>query len=1066
MRDLLTPEQVEDVLAPLKDFQRRTVDYAFERLFRDGDGSRRFLVADEVGLGKTLVARGVTARAIEHLQSESVERIDIVYVCSNMDIVRQNLNRLNFLEDVDADALCTRITLMPMQVSELNSRRVNMLGLTPGTSFDLRSNTGQAMERALIWRMLDSHWKLSGNTCAFRAFKCTCKPENWEWWINHAEEYQIDVDLENAFVERVLSEAGLHAEFECVCSDFRKRSQQWEVRHRRNRLISRLRLLLATVCVHALKPDLIILDEFQRYRRIIDGTDDETMLAHELLNWEDVRLLLLSATPYKMYTGSAEDEDHYDDFIAVSRFLLNGDEHSVTELQEGLGDFRRGLYGARHSDLQPLRDARDRVEAQLRRVMVRNERGRAVEEELVCDADDGPVPVGPGDLQDYALFDRVGEAVKGPAPVDYWKSAPYLLNVMDGSSYKLKRQLSDQLENGRVLTSMPEGALLRRRDIEDYAGLDPRNGRLRALIRDTLDNEAWRLLWIPPALPYYRTDSVYDRPELRDFTKRLVFSSWGMVPRAIATLCSYEAERRMMAEARDVKYSEATRSIARLLEFAREGDRLTGMPVLGTLYPCITLAMKIDPLKEALAASEQIDLREVQTEVEAQVRELLEPIVRHEAAVGEKATGRADESWYWAALALLDRKYGGPKSPARAWLDTKGDWQWERLLHSDGEEDDAEDGFSEHVERFRQCFAGKIELGPPPDDLYEVIAQIALAGPGVVAVRSLLRQIPGFAQGRTQIMASAARIALGFRTLFNLHEVRSMLRPTGVREDTPYWRIVLEHCAAGHLQAVMDEYVHVLRESMGLIDAGAVRVAHELSNEITEVLSLGAATLRLDEFEWRSDSGLRHMGDMGVRCRYALRFGDLRSEDRTVARRGDVRQAFNSPFRPFILATTSIGQEGLDFHLYCHSVCHWNLPSNPVDLEQREGRINRYKCHAIRRSVARDLGLTALSERNGDPWQALFAAAEANRGHDQTELVPWWVYDGPGSVKIQRIVPMLPLSRETQRLPALKEALAAYRLVFGQPRQEDLLDYILDRLDGDEIDREALRRCQIDLSPR
>ena len=52
-----------------------------------------------------------------------------------------------------------------------------------------------------------------------------------------------------------------------------------------------------------------------------------------------------------------------------------------------------------------------------------------------------------------------------------------------------------------------------------------------------------------------------------------------------------------------------------------------------------------------------------------------------------------------------------------------------------------------------------------------------------------------------------------------------------------------------------------------------------------------------------------------------------------------LRRAFNSPFWPFVLTSTSVGQEGLDFHLYCHAVVHWNLPSNPVDLEQREGRV-------------------------------------------------------------------------------------------------------------------------------
>ena len=52
------------VLADLKDFQRRTALWAFERLFAEGDPAVRFLVADEVGLGKTHVAKGVIALVI------------------------------------------------------------------------------------------------------------------------------------------------------------------------------------------------------------------------------------------------------------------------------------------------------------------------------------------------------------------------------------------------------------------------------------------------------------------------------------------------------------------------------------------------------------------------------------------------------------------------------------------------------------------------------------------------------------------------------------------------------------------------------------------------------------------------------------------------------------------------------------------------------------------------------------------------------------------------------------------------------------------------------------------
>ena len=49
------------------------------------------------------------------------------------------------------------------------------------------------------------------------------------------------------------------------------------------------------------------------------------------------------------------------------------------------------------------------------------------------------------------------------------------------------------------------------------------------------------------------------------------------------------------------------------------------------------------------------------------------------------------------------------------------------------------------------------------------------------------------------------------------------------------------------------------------------------------------------------------------RCRFALKFGDAKSVDQEGVRRGLIREAFNSPFKPFILATTSVGQEGLDF---------------------------------------------------------------------------------------------------------------------------------------------------------
>ena len=83
----MTTYNADTAFATLKDFQVDTVEHVLRRLYDDPDHTDRFLVADEVGMGKTLVARGVIAGAIERLQHDAaVPRIDIIYICSNADI--------------------------------------------------------------------------------------------------------------------------------------------------------------------------------------------------------------------------------------------------------------------------------------------------------------------------------------------------------------------------------------------------------------------------------------------------------------------------------------------------------------------------------------------------------------------------------------------------------------------------------------------------------------------------------------------------------------------------------------------------------------------------------------------------------------------------------------------------------------------------------------------------------------------------------------------------------------------------------------------------------------------
>jgi hypothetical protein len=200
-------------------------------------------------------------------------------------------------------------------------------------------------------------------------------------------------------------------------------------------------------------------------------------------------------------------------------------------------------------------------------------------------------------------------------------------------------------------------------------------------------------------------------------------------------------------------------------------------------------------------------------------------------------------------------------------------------------------------------------------------------------------------------------------------------------------------------------------------------------------------------------------------ARFALRYGSakgtVKTDERSVERMSDVQAAFNSPFWPMVLASTSVGQEGIDFHWWCHSLVHWNLPANPADFEQREGRVHRFKGHAVRKNVGAAHREEALSSQVVDPWAAAFAAAERRRQPDMNDLWPWWTY--PGDSKIERWIPSFPLSKDQQRELRLKGQRALYRLAFGQPRQEDLVSILAQQGYADDDGR--LAQLRIDLRP-
>ena len=365
-----------------------------------------------------------------------------------------------------------------------------------------------------------------------------------------------------------------------------------------------------------------------------------------------------------------------------------------------------------------------------------------------------------------------------------------------------------------------------------------------------------------------------------------------------------------------------------------------------------------------------------------------------------------------------------------------------------------------HVEQMLRAYSGWEPESEPPADLVATSALLGLGGPGNIASRSLgwLRraddQITELGHWR-----AAAILASGLRSLFARPDAMLLLDALyagshSAREDEgTYWRNVARYCIDGGLQAVLDEYVHHLAGETGVntnSDEGLISLAAAARRAMALMESVYRAT-DIEQFESEG---------IAFPSRYALRFGSAR-RSKDEARLPEVRAAFNSPFWPFVLATTSVGQEGIDFHWWCHSVVHWNLPANPVDFEQREGRVDRYRGHVIRKNVAAAHREAALAAGVTDPWTALFEAAAEENDPDLGNLVPSWIF--PGEAQIQRRIMALPLSRDQDRWVRLQESLALYRLAFGQPRQEDMLAALQRR--GVTMDQAKIDELRIDLRP-
>jgi hypothetical protein len=1045
---------IEATLSPLKPFQRRTVDHAFERLFLAPDSTTRFLVADEVGLGKTLVARGVIAKAIDHYW-DNVDRIDIVYICSNQSIARSNLPKLQVTGEQERSfALATRLTMLATELApredeaSFGDSKVNFISFTPGTSFQMGHSGGMAKERRVLFHLLDG---LVEPRIGLMNLTQGAVQRTKRWRKNLRQNpLPLDEGIYWEFRKGFRANIRLRKEIdEAIEWWFHKKRKRYprEATTTRNRLLGELRRMLADLCVQALEPDLIILDEFQRFKGMLEARDDyrdpAAEIAQALFNaptpeGHRPRTLLLSATPYKLYTADAEieHEDHYRDFIDTTRFLFDEDESRVQTMRVQLANYGIQLKRAAQKLPHDVVSAKTAVQDTLKSIMARTERVVASEDRDAMVEDSGKsVSLQASDIHQYMAADALFRAVGDHDPLVFWKSAPYLGNFMHG--YKFNERLDETLlqSPNRVAEVLVKHSdtFLSAEDIETWQQIDPGNAKLRELVHELIEGGIWKLLWVPPTVPYWNSDGAYRGKD--GLTKTLLFSAWNVVPDVVSGILSYEAERRMVGGSMS-SYQDPDHQQGRLLRLSQtaQGSRSRHRLLL-LLLPCLTLADYAHPL----SAPEGVDRR---TWVRYQVAKLLA-----DPALPNPDQGPVDERWEWAIPILLDPQM-------RSFLEYWRDASVDEIAKPNPE---VLPGYIDDL-----LALDPTSLGRRPDDLADLVTELALGSPAVLAARML---------GSTELDSEwrrwyAADLAGSFWKLFNRPAVvRLLLQLAGTNqrrrgEDDAYWHQVLRYCIDGNLQAVLDECWHLAWEQhVWSANQSVESICEQCIRQLAE--SVEPRPSRVHATFYKANGSQVEKSETRLRTVVAMRFGHNRSEEGMLGQDA-VRAAFNSPFRPFVLTSTSIGQEGLDFHPWCHRLVHWNLPGNPVDMEQREGRVHRYKGHAVRRNVAASHARAAMMQwqPGQNLWDLIFDTANLEaRQRGLSDLIPYWI--ATGKFKVQRKVPLLPYSQEVQAFERLKRQLAAYRVVFGQPRQQELLG-LLDRAD---IDTKELGTWAIDLAP-
>lgn len=1018
------------------DYQKRAIRRIVDSYIGECT-SGRFLLADEVGLGKTIIARGVirclmcklleqeiagkSETEIRDVVEEHYYYFNVIYICSNTNIAKQNEEKLGLDKNNDKEWMnrasclsgkvlqieCENIYTLKFKTGSNSSgyevefrevlqdycnvygkdhtyeslgrvnaleTRLRILPMTQRTSIDIKG-TGRAEERKFLYNRI-------------LAFSDHEK-------INLSEELEKNKDF-TKLRELYRTKCESDEEFNKACSIIRdsRNGDEYEIENFYNTW-QIVRKGFAEITMDWLDCGLVIMDEFQNFKEIIgQASDYEESIIRKVLEQEsdgedrNPYVLMLSATPFRMYMSKNADQDETDTDTAgtenasiydVCRFLeKGGGTNGMSVISSSLEAYKTALEKYSRSDSESkeqVLEKKNAFERQMGSVFTRMDRINVLRElrEDSTDAGDADKQeIGCGGIK--ALLDYTNELVEydtgngryhigtGTATA-YAERIPYVFSFMNRGNkqtggddgYKIKGNFDKDVDAGKIRYKNNSKCYILEDDFKDMSktlgewhgvyekvleyildieSLDIdsmlKSGKYNGMTReDVLLNHpgAARLLWVPSVVGWKELKGAF--AEHKNFGKTIMFSDRVVVPRAMAGLISREVTRRLIWW---ILKQEQDKSIT------------------------------------------EKELQDFQKSVE----ELLKKRLGLVTVYGE------NQEW-----------------------DNNGD-------------------------------------------------------EGIIKIKSVGRI---FTTSESGLFAVWSEMGLPVKR----NEYGSVLRDNNGTlqiDENSLRQSILDYCEEGKLRYVLQELKYIGNTAF-LSDCHNVHKATKINITLYEHTKDGRLQIsRTGNEQKRAESR--------VETYYARCIGSSNDDDK-VSSISNLQAAFNSPFAPFVFATTSIGQEGLDFHNYADRIVHLSIPANPTDFEQREGRINRYNCLAVRKAVMEWYGNKEETRICTDDITKLldnaFEAAKASLCEEGNQklncgIIPHWLVarkrDGNKLevAGIKRLVPYFYNSSMMEKYHNMLKLLQLYRSVIGQADADELLERLM--VNKKEADVQEL---YVDFSP-